>query len=150
MRYAQFYAALFGFESAVYSFGRWSTFLEAMCRRLGAVLWSMYVDDGQLTDLAEARHFGQLVVHNIFEASGARLAEEKRTWMADSGDFLGIIHNFAKIKERGGTDFRGYLKRVGLPTEMGHLEMPLRWFLDFILGEARNKKKLIGDEFRNI
>ena len=44
IEFFQLYAALFGFESAVYGFGRWSAFLEAGGRRICQLLWSMYVD----------------------------------------------------------------------------------------------------------
>ena len=103
--YALFYAALFGFESAVYSFGRWSMFLEAMTRRLGALLWSMYVDDGNLVDLEEAECEGQLLTHAIFEACGARLSSEKRISMSAKNDFLGVLHDFVAIPETGAIVF---------------------------------------------
>jgi hypothetical protein len=65
----------------------------------------MYVDDGQLTDLAEAEFEGQMLVHDTFEACGARLAENKRRWMAKEGDFLGVIHDFSRIEKEGAIEF---------------------------------------------
>ena len=44
------YAMFFGYSSAVIQFGRYSKFLEALGRRIGQLLWSMYVDDGSLQD----------------------------------------------------------------------------------------------------
>ena len=57
--FAQMWAALFGLGSAVYSFGRWSAFREALPRRLLHLLWSMYVGDGSSTDLEAAKGSGQ-------------------------------------------------------------------------------------------
>ncbi len=50
--FAQLCAALFGYESAVYAFGRWSVSLETAGRHIDQLRWSMYVDDGDLIDIA--------------------------------------------------------------------------------------------------
>ncbi len=55
----QMLAALFGQGSSVYSFERWSAFLEAAPRRLLWLLWVMYVDDGSLVDLRALRAQGK-------------------------------------------------------------------------------------------
>ena len=47
-RFQEVWGMLFGFSSAVMGFNRWPRFLVAMVRRLLAVLWSMYFDDGTL------------------------------------------------------------------------------------------------------
>ena len=65
----------------------------------------MYVDDGQITDLEDADTEGQLAVHALFEACGAALAEEKRRWMADHGDFLGVVHDFRKLPTQDTVEF---------------------------------------------
>jgi hypothetical protein len=97
--YQLVWAALFGYSSAVISFGRWSVFLQAVCRRLAQLLYSMYVDDGILVDGRCARGAGQALVHAVFEAVGAPLAEEKRTAMASQGTFLGVDHDLSGISE---------------------------------------------------
>ena len=53
--FLQMWAVLFGFESAVLQFGRWSKFCEGAGRRLLSLLWSLYVDDGQQCDLQAAK-----------------------------------------------------------------------------------------------
>ena len=55
LMFFQLYAALFGFESSVYAFGRWSAFLQAAGRRLCMLLWSMFVDDGNIMDFEAAK-----------------------------------------------------------------------------------------------
>ena len=39
------WAALFGFSASVIQFGRLSSFLQAVCRRMAQVMSSLYVDD---------------------------------------------------------------------------------------------------------
>ena len=80
-------------------------FHEGLCRRLAMVLWTMYVDDGQITDLQEAMCTGQELVHVCFEACGADLAAAKRRWMALQGDFLGVVHDFTKLPTLGEVEF---------------------------------------------
>ena len=79
VRYWQVYAALFGFESAVYGFGRWSAFLKAAGRRTGCLLWSMYVDDGASVEPAESADSAQVLINRIFELLGTPLSEDKRS-----------------------------------------------------------------------
>ena len=67
VRYLQVYAELFGFESGVYGFGRWTVFLEGAWRRIGMLLWSMYVDYGALVEPAESVTAAQSLVDTIFE-----------------------------------------------------------------------------------
>ena len=83
---------LFGFSSAVMGFNRWPRFLVAMVRRLLAVMWSMYFDDGTLRDLAVANGAGQRGVGRLFAALGVPLADHKRQTLQAEGAFLGLGH----------------------------------------------------------
>ena len=82
---------MFGFESAVSQSGRWSKFCDGAGRRLLSLLWSLYVDDGQLCDLQAARE-GQ-AVNRFFCGLGTPLAEAKRHKMVQCNVFLGMMHN---------------------------------------------------------
>ncbi len=93
----QLYAALFGFASAVYAFGRWSAFLEACGRRIGQLLWAMYVDDGNLLDGASAKGSGQALIGEIFKLLGASLSSETRTPMALENEYLELAHSLAEV-----------------------------------------------------
>ena len=97
--FVQMYAALFGYESSVYGFGRWSAFLEAAGRRIAQLVWTMYVDDGYLIDLQSARGSGQHLIHVLFELLGTHLSKEpgKHRPIEPSGDFLGLVHVLAAI-----------------------------------------------------
>ena len=72
--YIRMLACLFGGGSSVFNFGRWSAYLEAIPRRLLDLLWPMYVDDGQITDLQAAKGEGQVAVEEFFELSGAGMS----------------------------------------------------------------------------
>ncbi len=78
LRFVQMYAALFGQGASVYAFARWSAFLEACPRRLLWILWTMYVDDGSLSDPQEAKGSGQAAIHTFFDLIGTGLSEDKR------------------------------------------------------------------------
>ena len=53
--FASLCAALFGYESAVYPFGRWSVSLEAAGLRIAELQWSMHVGDEGLIDIVSTR-----------------------------------------------------------------------------------------------
>ena len=91
------WALLFGFESAVNQFGRWSQFGQATVRIIGCILWSMYVDDGNAVDLEEARGMGQSMIGTLFEALGTPLAKEKQKKMDTQSLFLGVIHDLTEF-----------------------------------------------------
>ena len=95
----QVYAALFGFETAVCSFGRWSAFLEAARRRLCTVLWTMYVDDGALIEFTRAAPRSQELINAFFTALGALLFADERTQMAPQDDVLGVVHDLTSIPQ---------------------------------------------------
>ena len=105
LRFYQMLAALFGQGSSVYSFERWSAFLEAVPRRLLGLLWSMYVDDGSLVDLAQAKGSGQALLHAFFDAIGSGLSEAKRIWMSQESTFLGVVHSFVFLQAEGEVRF---------------------------------------------
>ena len=50
--------------------GWWLKFLEAAGRVICALLWSMYVDDGNLVDLAKAEGSGQTLIGVLFAELG--------------------------------------------------------------------------------
>jgi len=95
MFYQQLDAMLFGLSSAVIQFGRWGRFLEALGRRILALLWSMYVDDGNLTDADRARGAGQHLAGFAFKRLGTPFADNKRSPMATTGCFLGVDHDMS-------------------------------------------------------
>ena len=100
----QMLAALFGQGSSVYSFERWSAFLDAAPRRLLWLMWVMYVDDGSLVDLKEAKGSGQALIHEFFKAVGTGLSPDKRAWMSQRSTFLGVEHSFAALAAVGSGD----------------------------------------------
>ena len=87
-------ALLFGFSASVIQFGRWSAFLQAVQRRILALLLSMYVDDSNLTDVKQAGGLGQEASRSLCSLLGTPVAEEKSRDMVPSGDFLGVVHQF--------------------------------------------------------
>ena len=94
-------AALFGNGSSVYAYARLSYFLEAAQRRLIALLWIMYVDDGQLTEPCESGQAGQTLVQVFFEYMGMSLSPEKSQRLSREGVFLGIAHDPSTLVEKG-------------------------------------------------
>ena len=96
------WAMLFGFSASVLQFDRWSAFIEAVARRLCMLPWSMYVDDGHLTDLLLAEAAGQELAGALFEVLGTPLAPKKRQAMSAEGEFLGLVHSF---RNKGAVQF---------------------------------------------
>ena len=78
---------LFGFASAVLKFNRWPRFLQAVMRRILAMLFAMYFDDATLQDVAHMCGTGNQAVQTAFKVLGALLAEDKSVRMTDSADF---------------------------------------------------------------
>ena len=99
--YFQMLAALFGQGSSVYSFERWSAFLEAAPRRLLWLMWVMYVDDGSLVDLAGAKGAGQALIHTFFDELGTGLSPDKRECMSKETTFLGVGNSFKRLQQTG-------------------------------------------------
>jgi len=95
------WATLFGLASSVIQFGRWSHFLQAVCRRIGTLMWSMYVDDGLAVDTVLSRGKGQQLAATLFEIIGAPLAQTKRKSMCAVTTFLGMEHSLAQVATRG-------------------------------------------------
>ena len=90
------WALMFGYASGVTNLNRWAKFLEAVVRRIGAILWTMYYDDGSLRDYKAAHGVGQLLVRHIFTSIGAPLADKKRQQLGITAVFLGLQHNTSK------------------------------------------------------
>jgi len=93
--FVQMYALLFGYESAVNQFGRWSKFHEAVGRCILMMMWSMYVDDGNVLDFVKAEKKGQNLINTYFTTIGTPLQEDKRVLMSSECTFLGIVHDMS-------------------------------------------------------
>ena len=65
----------------------------------------MYVDNGQLTDVQEARGSGQALIHTFFDELGTGLSADQREWMAKQGIFLGIAHDLTTLLEEHDISF---------------------------------------------
>jgi hypothetical protein len=59
----------------------------------------MYVDDGEITDLQEAKGEGQAVVEDYFHLTGADLSMERRTAMCAQSSFLGVASDSSTLFE---------------------------------------------------
>ena len=103
--FLQMWALLFGFESAVLQFGRWSKFCEGAGRRLLSLLWSLHVDDGHLCDLQATRGEVQALVNELFCCLGTPLAEAKRQKMAQCNVCLGAVHDVGAFHTKAVVDF---------------------------------------------
>ena len=112
VHYQQIFAMVFGLSSAVIQFGRRSKFLECLGRRVLALLWAMYVDEGNLTDAAQAKGAGQALVVKAFEQLGTPFAEAKRAFMSNKGTFLGVEHDFTDAVSNGIVAFEPTVKLV--------------------------------------
>ena len=104
-RFQVAWALLFGFSASVANFDRWSAFLAAVTRRVAWLPWSMYVDDGHLTELAQAGTAGQELGGCVFRELGTPLAPEKRQPVAAHGCFLGLEHDFGAVASEGCVNF---------------------------------------------
>ena len=115
VKFVRVLVALFGQGSAFVNFERWSAFLEAAPRRLLWLLWTMYVDDGQITDAQAAKGTGQELAHVFFEKIGAGLKEGKRVWMCMQSLFLGVEHDFTELPSSRSVPF---WPREGITAEI--------------------------------
>ncbi len=141
IRFVRVLAALFGQGSAFFNFERWSAFLEAVPRRLLALLWAMYVDDGQLTDAEEAKGAGQALIHTFFEEIGAGLREDKRTWMSRESQFLGIQHDLRSLRNEG---YISFWPREGITAELRAMMAQFRGSKKCTPGQAAKFWGLLG------
>ncbi len=68
----------------------------------------MYVDDGIVVDLQDAKGAAQVAVRRFFQRVGAPLAVEfpKHRPMSKACDFLGMEHSFAQLAEKQAVPFR--------------------------------------------
>lgn len=83
-------AMVFGFAFAVINLASWSAFAEGVLRRIGRLLWSMYVDDGCLVDLVKAGVSGQQLARVLWEAIGSPVAPKETKLMSSSNPFLQV------------------------------------------------------------
>eukprot|EP00439_Symbiodinium_sp_Y106_P038032 s5591_g4.t1 len=73
---------LFGLPLAVTSFNRYSRAVEALSRRLLAILVSLYFDDSRLTDWASSKCSAQEAFAGLNDCLGSPFAEAKRQRMS--------------------------------------------------------------------
>ena len=88
------YGLLFGFESSVIQFGRWSLFTQVCGRTICGLVMAMYFDDANLVDLQAAKGEGQRLLNTLFECLGTPFSKKKQVRMSLSGSFLGVDHKF--------------------------------------------------------
>ena len=86
----------FSLPNAVASFSRWSRLAEAICRRLLAILFSMYFDDGTLQDWRSSAVKAQASLSELMVLMGFPWAEAKTQRCSSEGDFLGLEHDVGK------------------------------------------------------
>ena len=91
--YQVYFGLLFGLPNAVTSFNRWSKLAEALVRRLLAILFFMYFDDGTMQDWARSAEVSQQCVQDLMALFGSPWAPAKRQAASDEADFLGLLHN---------------------------------------------------------
>ena len=94
-----YYGQLFGLPLAVTSFNRYSRFSEAAGRRFTFTLTSKYFDDATVQDWKSAQGSGQSAVRTLQAELGTPYADDKHQPMAAQGDFLGLCHSLADIKQ---------------------------------------------------
>ncbi len=97
--FASLCAALFGYESAVYPFGRWSVSLEAAGLRIAQLQWSMYVGDEGLIDIV-AKESDQARTGKMSRLMGAELSAKKRHLMASIGEVFWGLHEICSARYR--------------------------------------------------
>ena len=83
---------------------RWSCFIEAIARRILALLHTMYVDGGAIGDMGAAKGSGQAAVNvNVLCTEiGTPWADAKRQHMSETGTFLGVTHDVSRAFDKQG------------------------------------------------
>ena len=92
---------MFGFESAVHGYGRYSRFLEAVARQFLFWLTSFYVDDGRLTDLRSSGQTGLQLLNCVPALLGTLAATHEALPMAARQQLLGTGHNLMLALTQG-------------------------------------------------
>eukprot|EP00438_Fugacium_kawagutii_P020457 Skav206762 [mRNA] locus=scaffold167:384381:393045:- [translate_table: standard] len=100
-RFRRYFGELFGLPLAVTSFNRWPKFFQALVRRIGGVVASMYFDDLSVQDWASNRGSAQKLVLALAKALGSPFASEKHQEMSPRADFLGLMHDFSDTHSTG-------------------------------------------------
>ena len=91
-RFQEVYGQVFGKAGAVVNFHRPQRLLVACARRWLMLMFSMYYDDGSLTDVGRARGRGQRALRAMFRLAGLPFAEAKQVDLNEEADFLGLVH----------------------------------------------------------
>ena len=95
-RLRRYYGQLFGLPLAVTAFNRWPRFFQALARRLGGLMTSLYFDDASIMDWQSGKGA---------KAVGSPFAPEQRQTMSQEGDFLGLWHDFTMTHHTGQVQF---------------------------------------------
>ena len=125
-RFRRYYGQLFGLPLAVTAFNRWPRFFQALARRLGGLMTSLYFDDASILDWKSGKGVAQASLLRFAEAVGSSFGPEKHQAMGQEGDFLGLWHDFSKthytgtvqfwVRERLQTKVNDFIKEAGLPA----------------------------------
>ena len=75
--------------------------LQAVVRRYLLILLSLYFDDATEQDWAVLAHESQAAVAAFFEMCAYPFAPAKRQSPSVIGDFLGLVHDFSKVRQTG-------------------------------------------------
>ena len=92
-RFRRYYGSLFGLPNAVCSFNRFPRFFQALCRRMGYCLASMYFDDLTVQDLGSFKGSAQQFITSLATELGSPFQPEKHQVMQSPSDFLGLVHD---------------------------------------------------------
>ena len=104
-RFRRYYGQLFGLCLAVTAFNRWPRFFQALARRLGGLMTSLYFDDASILDWKSGKGVAQASLLRFAEAVGSPFAPEKHQAMGQEGDFLGLWHDFSNTHYTGTVQF---------------------------------------------
>ena len=104
-RFRRYYGQLFGLPLAVTAFNRWPRFFQALARRLGGLMTSLYFDDASIMDWRSGKGGAQSALLCFASAVGSPFAPEKHQTMSQEGDFLGLWHDFTMTHHTGQVQF---------------------------------------------
>lgn len=88
---------LFGLPLAVTLFNRYSRFVEALSRRFGLCMTSLYFDDAHIADRKSCKGSGQKAMQQLNRLLGTPFSEEKCQKMPYFGTFLALDHDFSQV-----------------------------------------------------
>ena len=90
-RFRRYYGSLFGLPNAACSFNRFPRFFQAVCRRMGYCLASMYFDDLTVQDLGSMKGSAQQFMTSLATELGSPFQPEKHQTMQGQSVFLGLV-----------------------------------------------------------